>query len=387
MFLAAVAPGDPSRSGKGFYLFTGWYGVQRFAWEFLKPYPTVIGPFNVFHLVSIALIVYAPHASPRAMILPPPKRHIFYGQTTSLCETCLELVPAKIMIEDDDVFYLKRCPEHGVQKTLIAERCRLLQALQGLAEARRPARSAFQSRTNYGCPYDCGLCPDHEQHSCLALDGDQRDLQPDLPGLLRRIRARAQRPTARWPRSRRMLDALVASEGEPDLRADQRRRADHPSADSARSCALAEARPIRHLMLNTNGVRIAARAGLRRRLWRSSGRASRSICSSIRCSDEALENMRGADLRGVREPRLANLEKAGHFDHPGGGGEERRQRPGDRARSSAMRWTTTCVRGVTFQPVQDAGRNLGFDKNRDRTMLTDIRRVIAETRASSPRTT
>ncbi len=38
-----------------------------------------------------------------------------------------------------------------------------------------------------------------------------------------------------------------------------------------------------------------------------------------------------------------------------------------------------CVRGITFQPVQDAGRNLGFDKNRDRTMLTDIRRVIAET--------
>ena len=27
----------------------------------------------------------------------------------------------------------------------------------------------FQSRTHYGCPYDCGLCPDHEQHSCLAL--------------------------------------------------------------------------------------------------------------------------------------------------------------------------------------------------------------------------
>jgi hypothetical protein len=38
-----------------------------------------------------------------------------------------------------------------------------------------------------------------------------------------------------------------------------------------------------------------------------------------------------------------------------------------------------CVRGITFQPVQDAGRNLGFDKNRDRAMLTDIRRVIAET--------
>ena len=41
----------------------------------------------------------------------PPKRkaapYIFHGQTTSLCETCLEPVPAKIIIEDERVFYLK----------------------------------------------------------------------------------------------------------------------------------------------------------------------------------------------------------------------------------------------------------------------------------------
>lgn len=59
LFLAAVATGRPVAQRQGFYLFTGWYGVQRFAWEFLKPYPTVIGPLNLFHLVSIALIVYS----------------------------------------------------------------------------------------------------------------------------------------------------------------------------------------------------------------------------------------------------------------------------------------------------------------------------------------
>ena len=30
-------------------------------------------------------------------------------------------VPAKVIIEDDAVFYLKRCRAHGVQKTLISE--------------------------------------------------------------------------------------------------------------------------------------------------------------------------------------------------------------------------------------------------------------------------
>ena len=47
--------------------------------------------------------------------------YLFLGQTTSLCETCLALVPAKVISEDDKVFYLKRCREHGVQKTLIAD--------------------------------------------------------------------------------------------------------------------------------------------------------------------------------------------------------------------------------------------------------------------------
>lgn len=43
----------------GFYLFIGFYAAQRFLWEFLKPYGTVLGPFNLFHLLSAALVVYA----------------------------------------------------------------------------------------------------------------------------------------------------------------------------------------------------------------------------------------------------------------------------------------------------------------------------------------
>jgi len=43
----------------GFYLFAGFYGAQRFAWEFLKPYPLVVGPLNLFHLAAAALVLYA----------------------------------------------------------------------------------------------------------------------------------------------------------------------------------------------------------------------------------------------------------------------------------------------------------------------------------------
>ena len=41
-----------------------------------------------------------------------------------MCETCLRLVPAKIIEADDAVWYQKRCAEHGVQKTLVSSDAR-----------------------------------------------------------------------------------------------------------------------------------------------------------------------------------------------------------------------------------------------------------------------
>jgi hypothetical protein len=48
----------------------GFYGAQRFAWEFLKPYGTLIGPFTLFHLLSAALVAYAAFM---VMTAPTPK--------------------------------------------------------------------------------------------------------------------------------------------------------------------------------------------------------------------------------------------------------------------------------------------------------------------------
>jgi prolipoprotein diacylglyceryltransferase len=43
----------------GFYLALAYYGLQRFIWEFLKPYGTLIGPLSLFHLLSLAILIYA----------------------------------------------------------------------------------------------------------------------------------------------------------------------------------------------------------------------------------------------------------------------------------------------------------------------------------------
>lgn len=59
IFLAGIARRSRLFVRHGFYLFVGWYGAERFAWEFLKPYPTLLGPLNLFHLACLGLIAYS----------------------------------------------------------------------------------------------------------------------------------------------------------------------------------------------------------------------------------------------------------------------------------------------------------------------------------------
>jgi len=58
-FIGLVQRGNETVLRTGFYLFVGIYAAQRFLWEFLKPYGTLVGPFNLFHLLSLALLAYA----------------------------------------------------------------------------------------------------------------------------------------------------------------------------------------------------------------------------------------------------------------------------------------------------------------------------------------
>jgi hypothetical protein len=67
-YLLALARNSRFAVRNGFYLCVGYYGAQRFLWEFFKPYGALIGPFSIFHLLSAALVVYA------AAMLARPKR-------------------------------------------------------------------------------------------------------------------------------------------------------------------------------------------------------------------------------------------------------------------------------------------------------------------------
>jgi uncharacterized radical SAM superfamily Fe-S cluster-containing enzyme len=231
-----------------------------------------------------------------------------------------------------------------------------------------------QSRTEHGCPYDCGLCPDHEQHSCLALIEVN-----DVCNLTCPVCFAGSSPAHTNQRTLAeiefMLDTLVESEREPDLvQISGGEPTIHPQImDILR---LAKSKPIRHIMINTNGIRIARDKEFVKQLAElRPGFEVYLQFDSMRRS--ALENLRGADLRRIREQALANLEEAGISTtlvcviKKGVNDDE----IGEIVRHAL---TYSCVRGITFQPIQDAGRNEGFDKNTDRMLLTDIRREIGQ---------
>jgi hypothetical protein len=299
--------------------------------------------------------------------------YLFLGQTTSLCETCLALVPAKVIAEGQSVYFQKRCPEHGVQKTLIADDLGYWKSQRDwLKPGDRPLMP--HTATEHGCPYDCGLCPDHEQHSCLAIIeiNDACNLTCPVCFAGSGVGYGGHRPLAEVVR---MLDAIVASEGEPDLvQLSGGEPTLHPQVFEILDAA--KARPIRHLMINTNGLRIARESGFAERLaaYMPGFEVYLQFDSLKR---EALMELRGADLTRVRIEALEALEAANISTTlvvTVKKGVNDAEIP-DIVRFS-LGWR--CVRGITFQPIQDAGRNEGFDARANRIVLTEIRRRIAE---------
>ncbi len=276
-------------------------------------------------------------------------------------------------MEDDRVFFQKRCPDHGVQKTLVSDDVAYFKSQKDwLKPGDRPLRA--QTRTDHGCPFDCGLCPDHEQHSCLAILEINEACNLTCPVCF--ADSSVQREGSRTlAEVETMLDALVASEGQPDLvQISGGEPTIHPQFFEI--LAAAKARPIRHLMINTNGLRIAREPGFAERLaeFMPGFEVYLQLDSLKR---DALIELRGADLTRVRTQALEALERAGVSTtlvvtlKKGVNDDE----IPDLIRF-ALKWR--CVRGVTFQPIQDAGRNAHFDPSRHRIVLSEIRRRVVE---------
>jgi uncharacterized radical SAM superfamily Fe-S cluster-containing enzyme len=300
--------------------------------------------------------------------------YLFYDVAISICSTCYRKVEGKIVFQDGKVLLHKRCPEHGWQHVLVADdveyyrRCREV-FLKPPEQANR-----YNTEIKFGCPYDCGLCPDHEQHSCLTLVEitDHCNLTCPICYAESSPARQTHRPLELIER---MLDAVVANEREPDVvQISGGEPTTHPQFFAVLDAA--RRRPIRHLMVNTNGVRIATEDGFAERLA-SYMPGFELYLQFDSFEQDALMRLRGADLRRIRTEALARLNAAGVSttlvvtvqkgvnDHELG-------------KIVDYALEQPCVRGVTFQPVQEAGRLEHYDPATDRLTLTEVRRRILE---------
>lgn len=300
--------------------------------------------------------------------------YLYYDTAVSICNTCLRRVEGRIVFREGKVVLDKWCPAHGHQRTLMSDD----EAYYRLCREvylKPPERALhFNTPQRWGCPYDCGLCPEHMQHSCLSL------LEvTDFCNLRCPVCYAESGPERTTHRSmdviRAMLDAIVRNEGEPDVvQISGGEPTLHPDFFSILDEA--RARPIRHLMLNTNGFRIAREEGFADRLAAyQPGFEVYLQFDSLR--ERVHRSLRGLDLRDIRSRALERLERAGVSTtlvvtvKKGENDDE----IGEIIRY-ALQWR--CVRGVTLQPIQHAGRTTGYDPARDRITLSELRRKVIE---------
>ncbi len=299
---------------------------------------------------------------------------LYYDSTISLCAECHRQVSAKVVFQDDNVYLRKRCPEHGLQVALIADDVEYYRRARQdyLKHGEMPRK--FQTPVRWGCPYDCGLCADHEQHSCLTLVEICDACNLSCPVCYAESGPTKQSYQS-LERVEAMLDAVVRSEGEPDVvQISGGEPCEHPELFAILDAA--KKRPIRHLMLNTNGVRIAKDLAFAQRLAEY-GPGFEVYLQFDSLQEKPLRELRGVDLREVRRKALANLEAVGLSTTL----VVTLKKGLNDAECGAIiehALSFRCVRGVTFQPIQDAGRNESFSPEHDRLTLTEVRRNILE---------
>src|SRR5205823_4666640 len=113
-----------------------------------------------------------------------------------------------------------------------------------------------QTEVKDGCPLDCGLCPEHKQHACLGIIEVNTACNLDCPICFADSGHQSDGYSLTLEQVDFMLDVFVAAEGSPEVvQFSGGEPTIHPQILDFVACA--QAKGIRSVMLNTNGIRIA----------------------------------------------------------------------------------------------------------------------------------
>jgi hypothetical protein len=310
-------------------------------------------------------------ATPNVAPKRPAKKdadYVFFELTRSICPDCKTVIDAQILLKDNKVWMRKRCPD-----------CK--QTYEGLvygdAELYRENSKynkpgtiplAYGTEIKDGCPHDCGLCPDHQQHTCLGIIEVNSTCNMDCPLCFAEaapgFNLTMEEVTA-------MLDDFVRTEGVPEVvQFSGGEPTIHPQIiDFVKA---ARDRGIPYVMVNTNGKRIAKDdkfleelAALKPSLYFQFDGFDSETYRIIRGEPDILEEkMRALDriaAAGLRVTLVPAIER-GVNEHEVG-----------QIIDFAVKHPA--VRGINFQPAFHAGRHLQHDPM-TRMTIPDILQLI-----------
>ena len=293
---------------------------------------------------------------------------IFYELTRSLCPECKRLIDAQIHLQEGRVIMRKRCPDHGWFRALVSPDAEdYLNSLKYNKPGTIPLE--FSTEVSDGCPYDCGLCPEHKQHSCLVLIEVNTgcnlacptcfaDAGPGYNLTLEQVDF--------------MLDQFVKTEGDPEVvQFSGGEPTLHPHL--LQMIGMAQDKGIQHVMVNTHGRRIATDPDWARELA--------SLRPMIYLQFDGLEDETYVQLRGepLLQEKLTALDRLAELgmDTILVAAVERGVNEHEVGRLVQFGLEHPAVRGVSFQPVTHTGRHLPFDPT-DRVTIPEVIQRIQE---------
>jgi len=301
--------------------------------------------------------------------LPPvarPEGEILHEVTRSICPECRDVIDAQILLRDGHVFMRKLCDRHGWFEGLIyADARAYVEHARYNKPGQAPAR--ISTERSRGCPLDCGLCPEHRQHTCLALIEVNTACNLDCPVCFANAGAGFNLTV---PEVEAMLDRFVELEGHPEVvQFSGGEPTIHP--DLLEMIEAAQRRDIGHVMVNTNGIRIADDP-----TWFEQFAALRPLVylQFDGLTDETYRTIRGEPLLATKLRALDRMAEAGlHVVLVAA--VERDVNEHEVGPVVEFGLKHPAVRGVMFQPVTHAGRHPDHDPLR-RMTIPDVLRSL-----------
>lgn len=301
---------------------------------------------------------------------------VFVEYTKSVCPVCKVVVDAEVNIRDDKVYLRKRCRDHGGFEALVYGDAQMyLDSARFNKPGTIPLR--FQTEVRDGCPSDCGLCPEHKQHACLGIIEVNTGCNLDCPICFADSGHQQDGYSITSDQCAAMLDTFVASEGEAEV---VMFSGGEPTIHKSilEFVDLAQRRPIRTVVLNTNGIRLASDTAFVAALGERN-RPGRSVSVYLQfdgLDERTHREIRGRDLREIKQRALDNCAEAG-LTVTLVAAIERGLNEHEAGPVVEFGLAHPAVRAVAFQPVTHSGRHVEFDPL-TRLTNSDVIHLLAE---------